>query len=34
MVELMAKLVHPEIFGEAAESELGPLTGSVELGEH
>ena len=31
MVELMAKLVHPEIFGEAAESELGPLTGSVEL---
>jgi ABC-type Fe3+-hydroxamate transport system substrate-binding protein len=33
MVELMAKLVHPEIFGEAAESELGPLAGSTGLGE-
>jgi iron complex transport system substrate-binding protein len=29
MAELMAKLIHPEIFGEASAAELGPLSGEA-----
>ncbi len=34
MVELMARLVHPEIFGEATAAELGPLAASTERDGH